>query len=893
MNTHPKSIFFCFSLFISTMLLASIPSQAQAQTAPIQIKTCQDLQNINNNLSGNYVLAHDIDCSGFAFVPIGSAAYPYPNPFTGFLSGLSSDGQTIYKIKNLTITQSTGSAALFGSIGGISAQQLASVHDLSLTNLNIQSNNDAFYVDDVAGLAIQTMGNSFIRNITINEKVRGLTTNAIFEGAISHVGGRIGNLIATNDIVENVSVNLNSQGVPGIYGFTGTNFGIIRQSSVHLVVNALNVAAGFVNGNYGTINDSYVTGVIIAATTNSGFALNNYGSISNSYAAVYLSPVSSTSSGFLGNQFPGGITTHCYWDKQLSGVNVSAAGTGESTANMFQNSTFTGWDFTNSWNQYPHLRPASHTVIKTPIVTPGSQTVLTGATVTFTASEAGTLPITYQWQKNGINITGAIASSLTISSAKTSDTGSYTVIASNGAGSLTSNAATLTVNVPVGTLAIQNIGVDVSSYLNSANSLFAIATMKIQATDTQSQINIATAVLGSTGSNNVNVSFIKTIGNAYVGSGNLGFVSVGQTWSVLSITLTDAAGQSSTFTNGKDFNANFIIPALPSSPSITTQPASQTVNSGSPVTFSVVANSTTPLTYQWQKNNINITGAINATYTIHSVAAADAGSYTVVVGNAGGTVTSNAAILTVNAPPSGVSPDGSVLSPSSGGSLKTAAGTWTIGNGSIVFLNGNAVTVSPVNLLLVYNNGQVYIQYQNGGWYQYSTGINHWSLISGDPRVGPAFTNMIGVSVNGTTITKTAITGWGNAGAISIKPITTNGSVQFQSSTVPGNSNSNVMAGFITAGSYFANTYTGFSYSIVLKYNQQEIYEGPNSVFVLKGNYNATDVFSVVRSGSSINYQKNGVTFYTSSTPASGSLVAAAAIYDNGGTVTHIAVSGT
>ncbi len=88
-----------------------------------------------------------------------------------------------------------------------------------------------------------------------------------------------------------------------------------------------------------------------------------------------------------------------------------------------------------------------------------------------------------------------------------------------------------------------------------------------------------------------------------------------------------------------------------SSPVITTQPQSQTINIGSPVTFSVVASGTTPLAYQWKKNGVSIAGATSDSYTIGSVISSDAGSYSVTVSNGAGSATSNTAILTVGTPP--------------------------------------------------------------------------------------------------------------------------------------------------------------------------------------------------------------------------------------------------
>ncbi|RKS23126.1 putative secreted protein (Por secretion system target) [Flavobacterium endophyticum] len=81
-------------------------------------------------------------------------------------------------------------------------------------------------------------------------------------------------------------------------------------------------------------------------------------------------------------------------------------------------------------------------------------------------------------------------------------------------------------------------------------------------------------------------------------------------------------------------------------PTIVDHPVSQTIMETYPVTFSVTA-SGVGQTYQWQFNGVNITGATAASYTIPAVTMANAGSYSVIVSNSAGTVTSNSAILTV------------------------------------------------------------------------------------------------------------------------------------------------------------------------------------------------------------------------------------------------------
>ena len=94
--------------------------------------------------------------------------------------------------------------------------------------------------------------------------------------------------------------------------------------------------------------------------------------------------------------------------------------------------------------------------------------------------------------------------------------------------------------------------------------------------------------------------------------------------------------------------SNAVKLTVNTSPSIATQPSGQVLCAGASVSFSVVA-SGTGLTYQWQKDGVDIAGATGTTYTIAAVAANSEGRYGVVVSGTCGTLTSTAANLTVNA----------------------------------------------------------------------------------------------------------------------------------------------------------------------------------------------------------------------------------------------------
>jgi len=77
---------------------------------------------------------------------------------------------------------------------------------------------------------------------------------------------------------------------------------------------------------------------------------------------------------------------------------------------------------------------------------PQPVTVPVGRSATFTVSASGTAPLAYRWQRDGVDIPGATSSSYTLSNAQLSDDGArFRVVVSNGSGSATSNAATLTV----------------------------------------------------------------------------------------------------------------------------------------------------------------------------------------------------------------------------------------------------------------------------------------------------------------------------------------------------------------------------------------------------------------------------------------------------------------
>src|SRR5436309_2004205 len=168
--------------------------------------------------------------------------------------------------------------------------------------------------------------------------------------------------------------------------------------------------------------------------------------------------------------------------------------------------------------------------------------------------------------------------------------------------------------------------------------------------------SLSGTITPTTGGNGATVALSGPASASATGdsSGNYTFAGLANgtytiTPSHASFTFTPAS-QSMVINGANVTAATFTANAAAVGPTITTQPANQTVTAGQTATFAVVAGGTAPLSYQWQKNGASIAGATSASYTTPATATSDSGSaFAVVVTNTAGTVTSSTATLTVSA----------------------------------------------------------------------------------------------------------------------------------------------------------------------------------------------------------------------------------------------------
>jgi hypothetical protein len=333
---------------------------------------------------------------------------------------------------------------------------------------------------------------------------------------------------------------------------------------------------------------------------------------------------------------------------------------------------------------------------------PVSTAVNLGAPATLSVAVSGTGPLAYQWRRDGVPVAGGTSASLTLASAQSSDAGFYDVVITNVAGSITSAGARLSINTPVsialqpmplalnpggsGVLSVAVAGTGPFEYqwrrdgvaIPGANTA-TLGLSNVQASDAGSYDVVVSNIAGSSTSAAALVALntpasiaAQPQGGAFNpgaplnlavtanGTGPLtyqwlknGVALAGATSASLAIpSLVPAdAGRYAVLVGNvvgnvtsAEVEVSVNVPVK-----INSQPAALTVSAGIPAMFAVAAEGTGPLSYQWRLNGAPIAGGTAASFAIAAAQSSDAGSYDIVVGNAVGSVTSNAAALVVNA----------------------------------------------------------------------------------------------------------------------------------------------------------------------------------------------------------------------------------------------------
>jgi polygalacturonase len=319
------------------------------------------------------------------------------------------------------------------------------------------------------------------------------------------------------------------------------------------------------------------------------------------------------------------------WSNMVTGATLSDSATDNSASNF----SFDGASYRPSLNtQAPatnDFQEVTITVGSTPtapsIATePQGQAAFEGQNAAFAVIPNGTLPLSYQWYYNtNTPIANATNSTLALTNVHLADAGGYSVLLSNPYGAVTSAPGKLTVNLAAPSISTQpqNLTVIPGQF----------ATFNVTASGSQPlyqwYYNTNTLLVGATGA-----SVILT---------NVQPINAGS----YSVVVSNTAGSVTSS------NAVLTVNTNPAAPLFIAQPASLHVFADDTASFSAAAVGTQPITYQWNKNTVPISGATLSTLTLTNVQPSDAGTYSVVASNSVGSTTStNAALaVTLKSPP--------------------------------------------------------------------------------------------------------------------------------------------------------------------------------------------------------------------------------------------------
>lgn len=258
---------------------------------------------------------------------------------------------------------------------------------------------------------------------------------------------------------------------------------------------------------------------------------------------------------------------------------------------------------------------------------PVGATICAGDAVTFSLGTAGTAPLSIQWRLDGVPIDGATQASYSIAAAALAAAGTYDAVVTNPCGSVTTDAAVLSVQAA----ATAQAGAD--------QSVCAGATSTLDGATTDAAASLWSTSGDGDFADPASAQTTYTPGAADVAAG--------------AVTLTLTVDAIAPCSGGA---SDSLLLTIDAPPLVTLDPLDVDAPAGASAVFSISAAGTEPLAYQWRKAGLDLTddtrisGATTPTLTISPIEFADAADYDCAVSGPCGMTHSAAAALRVAAP---------------------------------------------------------------------------------------------------------------------------------------------------------------------------------------------------------------------------------------------------
>lgn len=304
------------------------------------------MENISLNMQ--IALGGDINLSGVTWASLGTS---WNSSFYGKLEGL---GNTI---RNVTVT--TGEPSDWEGFGFFGVINNATIQNLRLDNVKVDLTGNTLVASDRAAgaLAGYSFGNSVIRNVQVSGSTI-KANNALHTGGLL---GYLGNGVRIESSSANAQITSEGNNVGGLVGFN--EGGMISRSWSGGSVLGESQVGGLVGKNSGNIEDAYSIASVRGGEYETGGLVGwntNLGTINRTWASGQVDGYEDHG-GLVG--WNSGAISHSFWDgdtsEQDSGIgggtadNTTMLRSITNTINAHTQTTYTDFDFTNTWWMAP------------------------------------------------------------------------------------------------------------------------------------------------------------------------------------------------------------------------------------------------------------------------------------------------------------------------------------------------------------------------------------------------------------------------------------------------------------------------------------------------------------------------------------------------------------
>lgn len=304
---------------------------------PIEISSCEDFNNIRNNLNGDYILAQNLDFSTWGnWEPIGQKEVPFTGTFDG--NGYVISNLTIEQDKNSAENEADYFASVFGYVSG------GEIINLGINNTSIKLNYDGSYYSDEEEILANAGGIvGLIKDGTIS--------NCFFTGdvvvlATGNAFARAGGIAAAgiNSTISNCYSNAQI--------YATAEYANTMVAGIVAWLDGTNVSNCYAAGTVEGLNENgycYAGGIHSSANTSSiwGIIISYGGTVRN--CAVLLNEIKADGTTNI-------VEDIGYASEQYNNIRIAS-----NSAEAWEQSTYEslGWDFDSIWymqnKQYPLL----------------------------------------------------------------------------------------------------------------------------------------------------------------------------------------------------------------------------------------------------------------------------------------------------------------------------------------------------------------------------------------------------------------------------------------------------------------------------------------------------------------------------------------------------------